>query len=217
MVRPVLLVLALFSVAVGQAKADPVLYSSGPINGIGNGYNISGNGGYAVSDSFTLANASNLTGAQLGLYTWGTPGPTPESVQWSIGTTPFGSDKASGTNSLTSVFQNSNYNASGYFSIFSSTFPLNQQLGSGNYWLTLQNATSSDGNGVAWDQNYGASTTFSTFSASPDGGETFQIFGTVTTATPEPASITLLGIGIAGFAGYGWRSRAKNRSKNAVA
>ena len=29
-----------------------------------------------------------------------------------------------------------------------------------------------------------------------------------TTATPEPASLTLLGLGVAGMAGYGWRRRA---------
>jgi hypothetical protein len=28
-----------------------------------------------------------------------------------------------------------------------------------------------------------------------------------TTATPEPASLTLLGLGVAGIAGYAWRRR----------
>ena len=50
----------------------------------------------------------------------------------------------------------------------------------------------------------------------PDGtpvtGVTFDsglTFGP-TIATPEPASLTLLGIGIAGFAGYGWRRRRQS-------
>jgi hypothetical protein len=50
----------------------------------------------------------------------------------------------------------------------------------------------------------------------PDGtpvtGVTFDsglTFGP-TIATPEPASLTLLGIGTAGFAGYGWRRRRRS-------
>jgi hypothetical protein len=45
-----------------------------------------------------------------------------------------------------------------------------------------------------------------------DGYETTQAPGTFTffeaaSSTPEPASLTLLGLGIAGMAGYGWRKR----------
>jgi hypothetical protein len=35
------------------------------------------------------------------------------------------------------------------------------------------------------------------------------VFTPVSTATPEPASLTLLGSGAAGLAGYGWRRRKR--------
>lgn len=39
------------------------------------------------------------------------------------------------------------------------------------------------------------------------GGEIRGFLEPQAAATPEPASLTLLGIGIAGMAGYGWRRR----------
>ena len=134
MVRALLLVMALLLTAVGQTRADPILYSNGPINGTANG-TVSINLGTRASDTFTLANASSVTGAQVGIWTSGLDGPS--GVQWSIGTTAFGSDKGSGTAGLTSTFLN---NSSG-IQYYASTFSLNQQLGSGTYWLTLQNAS----------------------------------------------------------------------------
>jgi hypothetical protein len=210
MVRSVLLVSALLLVAVAEAKADPILYSNGAISGTG--YNVYPIGdGNSVSDSFTLANASNLTGVQLGL--WAFYAEPPATVQWSIGTTPFGSGQGSGTANLANTLYKTSTSG---LPVYSSTFPINLQLGSGTYWLTLQNGTDSGGNTLGWDANYGPSSAFLYSTAYPNPSESFQILGTVATATPEPASINLLGIGIAGLAGYGWRSRAKSRSKIAV-
>ena len=40
----------------------------------------------------------------------------------------------------------------------------------------------------------------------PYGVDNIQ-FDNTTSAVPEPSSLTLLGIGVAGIAGYGWRRR----------
>ena len=88
----ILAALALLLIGGRQAKADPVLYDNGPINGTVTARTI--NFSWSVSDSFTLSSASTLTGVQIGL--WVAAGGVPSSVAWSIGTAPFTSDLGSG-------------------------------------------------------------------------------------------------------------------------
>jgi hypothetical protein len=60
---------------------------------------------------------------------------------------------------------------------------------------------------VGWeglDPNGLNETSFDAHNTTPNGVLAFIDFGV---PTPEPASITLLGIGIAGMAGYGWRRK----------
>jgi hypothetical protein len=202
--------LALLLGGVGQASAD-MLYDNGAISGNLDAQGISSP--YTISDSFTLSSASVLTSAQIGLEV--TPGTTPNTVSWEIGTTPFGSDVNSGTATLSNTPDG--ITGRGVYDIYVSTFSLpNVSLGAGTYYLTLENATATNGGYVYWDKNGGPSSaqvqylyngSLNTYSID---SESFQIEGSVNPiATPAPASLTLLGIGAVCLVGYGWRRRRK--------
>ena len=177
-----------------QARAG-TLYSNGLLNGTINAYDIATP--TPLSNSFILSSASTLTGAQLGLWV-ASPGNPPTSVHWAIGTTPFGGQVASGTAGLSSVFIQDYLGVS--YAQYESTFSLSEAVNAGTFYLTLNNA-SAGGPAVYWDETNGPSTPYGV-----GGSESFQIFGNPA-ATPEPATLTLLGIGFAGLAGLGWRRR----------
>jgi len=184
--------LALISVSLGlaafQAKADTLVYDNGPISGAIYGRTI--NNTYVVSDSFTVTGNFDLSMATVGL--WVSPGATPTSVDWSIGTTAFGSDISSGTSaSLTNTYFGL---GTGYFDVYSSSFGLNGALSSGTtYYFTLSNAVASDAGSVYWDTNGGPSSaqqnndqgtiplsqSFQLYAGSsvPDSGTTLTLLG----------------------------------------
>jgi len=138
--------------ACGASPQDNVIYDNGPVNGTVDAWTI--NFGYSVSDSFT-ANGRAVTGFDF--YVWAYPGDTPLTVDWSITSQPLGGGTVygSGTASVTSTFIFSNQY--GYDIDKLSVTGLNVALGSGTSWLNLQNATTSFGDPLFWDENSGPS------------------------------------------------------------
>jgi uncharacterized repeat protein (TIGR03803 family) len=135
-----------------------ILYRNGPISGI---CDIQGctvdawtvNLGYTVTNS--IGGSGGVSSATFAF--WLFPGDTVTSVDWALGTTPFGSDIASGTASGSNVSQQLiSSNQFGY-SIYSVTINgLYGGVSSGN-WLTLANAAVPTGDPVYWDENNGPS------------------------------------------------------------
>ena len=162
------------------------LYTNGPINGTQTGWDISSE---ATSDSFTLSGLATILSVTFGEWVTSAGGPTPETVDWEIGSSAFGSDLGTATGvSLTSSLLGP---ATPGYNVFASTFTLDLILAPGAYWLTLLNATTSSAATAYWDQNSGPSLALFGGGA-PVPSESFTIAGTV----PEPSTFVLLLFGL---------------------
>jgi hypothetical protein len=182
---------------LGQAKAG-LVYDNGPINGGVTplmlsivAYELPGIP--TVSDSFTVSSATSLTSAQIAI--WHYPSYPMSSVDWSIGTTPFGSDISSGTaSSIQTPY--SEGTPSGW-EISEADFGISGSVAAGTtYYFTLQDAVAAFGP-VSWDVNYGPSVAYYQCegyqqgpypdTAEPPDSESFQLYGT--SSLPEPTTI----------------------------
>lgn len=201
--------IVMLALAAVPALADITLYDNGPINGTVDAWTI--NYGYSVTDSFTLATQSTITGFQFGV--WAYAGDTPVSVDFAVGSSPFGGNFT--TVPLTSQFLYNNQD--GYDMDLETASNLNISLGAGTYWLTLQNAVTTQGNSLYWDENSGPSQAYES-SLGTIPSESFQIMGFTSSTTgcgvsgagcepvPEPGTLLLLGSAVLGLGAW-WRRK----------
>ena len=196
------------------AAAAPLLFDNYPINGTIAGWTI--NEGFEVSDSFTLLSNSTVNGVNFGVYLY--PGDTVTEVDWWIGTTEFDNSLGSGTATVTAGSPIPGLG--GGYDVDSATFSIpDLNLAAGTYYLTLQNAVSSEGMAVGWDINnapgidaweseigeVSAPGVCSAYTG-VDGtcASSFQILGSPQAGVPEPSTWALFG---AGILAAGWLRR----------
>ena len=191
-------------------------YNNGPIDGRTFAWTINFN--YVVSDTFYAGGPS--TGFTFGA--WEYPGDSLSSVGWSIttaanGGTIIGSGTATTAGGSGGTLTDSYlfFNSQGFFVDQIVVTGLSAATTSGTtYWLNLFNAHVPSGDPVYWDQNSGVGCTGSGGGANcpsltTDNGEfgsipseAFTISGTtISSTTPEPSGVMLLGSGIVGLAG----------------
>ncbi len=203
------LCLALSTTAIAQN----VLFNDGPTNGQLNALFIDGpNPGpfqQSISDGFIATGSGTAANMQVGL--WVPTGETPTALSWWIGTTAFGTDISSGSQT---GFSNQFVTSNGYgYDVYTSTITgMSGSITAGNvYYLTLGNANDSSGDQfVAWDVSPGPASCFFAVGGIEQGdcglgnpeGEAFTLNGSSPGTVPEPSSLLLLGSGVVGLAGF---------------
>lgn len=196
--------------ALGVLPASAaVLYDNGAniatSGGNYNGWNISQ--GFEVSNSFTLSQASTITGVNFGILQSPYGGGDITALDFGITSTPD-SYPITGHASVTTGAQTGT--GENFWILRTDSFSTgNISLGPGTYYLVLQNAVNTGSYVDFWTENDGPSTAFHGQYGSTDrslGSESFQILGTVS-PVPEPSTWAMMVLGFVGIGAMTYRRR----------
>jgi hypothetical protein len=202
--------LALFGLS--QQASASVLYDNGPMQGYPSSiYSV-----YSAADSFTLSQASIVTGVNFGV--WTIPGDTFFTVDFGITNAPY-TYADNGTASVTLVPTSTNpYAPNGATSGSTASFSTGSiALSAGTYYLVLSNAVTAFDFVIYWDANHGPSFGYQcTNGGSVNvhcgdlsyGSNSFQIIGYA--ATPLPSTWLMLLSGFLGLGIFAYRGTKKN-------
>ena len=148
----------------------------------------------------------------MNFWAWLEPGDTATSVEVQIGNQEFGNNLLDVTVALT---QSDCFVNDFGFDVCLETSTFNgPNLGNGNYWVSLGNATTIQGNPLYWDENSGVgcmsqgcpsqATCSGCIFQGNIPSEAFTLTAQGTGTTPEPGSFWLFGAGILAVVGRLW-------------
>ena len=215
-IRIATLSLTILCLALTAYAGTTTFYNDGGIDGLDNGFFISGPNLPNPAGSFQDISNGFMplvtgTANHLEFGEWVLSGSTPTGVDWEGGTSAFSNNSGFGhitQNSSNSVLLFTNGFGYGIYDV-TATVNIPMTFGT-EEWLTLSNATNTGSTqSGAWDLagpsggpatcNFRQSGT--NYGSCGLGGESFTLTGQTGGTTPEPSSILLFGSGILGLAG----------------
>ena len=196
----------LLAFSAGSLMASSILYDNGPYGGDIDAWQI--NGGFVVSDTFTLTINATITG--FAFNAWLLPGDVLTSAEVSITSNEFGGIVYFDQTVSFTQMGSCTINAFGYNVCDEVASFQGPSINAGTCWVNLQNASVANGDPVYWDVNDGTGcnspgcpslASQNSFGSIPS--ESFTILGNPGSGTtPEGGTILLRSSGLLVAAGF---------------